>query len=101
MTKEDFLKLIANAECFNSELDRWSDFGIDLFELPIAEISWDFFNIAIQSAFTNQGVDNINWWLFEKRTPYGKILEIIDSSGNIIPTNTIEDLWELVKDDRK
>lgn len=101
MDKENFLKLITNAECYSKELDRWSEFGIDLFELPIAEISWDFFNIAIQSVFTTQGIDNINWWLFEKKTPYSKNLEIRDSSGNIIPTDTIEDLWELVKNYRK
>ena len=101
MTKEYFLKLIANAECFNSELDRWAEFGIELFELPIAEISWDFFNIVIQSAFTNEGVDIINWWLFEKRISCEEVLEIRDNSGSIIPSDTIEDLWNIVKEYRK
>ena len=32
MTKEGFIKLIENAQNYNKELDRWSDFGIDLFE---------------------------------------------------------------------
>ena len=28
MTKEGFIKLIENAQNYNKELDRWSDFGI-------------------------------------------------------------------------
>ena len=98
MNKEGFIKLIENAQNYSKELDKWYDFGIDLFELPISELSWNFFNIAIEEVFTDDGVDWINWWLFEKPGFRGEVNQAYDEDGNIIPTDTIEDLWNLVKD---
>ncbi len=103
ITKESFTKLIKNAQNYNKELDRWSDFGIDLFELPISELGWEFLNIALPELFTDEGVDWINWWLFEKPGLFKNSLsnETYDEDGNIIPTDTIDDLWNLVKDYQK
>lgn len=97
MTKEGFIKLIENAQNYNKELDRWSDFGIDLFELPISELGWNFLNVVLPELFSDEGVDWINWWLFEK--PGGDPNQAYD--GNVIPTDTIDDLWNIVKDYQK
>lgn len=99
MTKEGFIKLIENAQNYNKELDRWSDFGIDLFELPISELGWDFLNIVLPELFSDEGVDWIDWWLFEKPRFGGD--QAYDENGNVIPTDTIDDLWNIVKDYQK
>lgn len=102
ITKEEFIQLIENAKNYNKELDRWNDFGIELFELPISELSWKFLDISLSIIFYIDGVDWINWWLFEKPGILGnKPNEAYDKEGKIIPTDTIDDLWELVKDYRK
>lgn len=101
MTKEGFVKLIENAQNYSNELDRWSDFGIDLFELPISELSWNFFNVVLPELFSDKGVDWINWWLFEKPGFGEKLNQAYDENGNVIPTNTIDDLWNIVKDYQK
>lgn len=99
MTKEGFIKLVENAQNYSKELDRWSDFGIDLFELPISELGWDFLNIVLPELFSDEGVDWIDWWLFEKSGFGGD--QAYDENGNVIPTDTIDDLWNIVKDYQK
>lgn len=101
MTKEGFIKLIENAQNYNKELDRWSDFGIDLFELPISELGWNFLNVVLPELFSDEGVDWINWWLFEKPGFGGDPNQAYDEDGNVIPTDTIDDLWNIVKDYQK
>lgn len=101
MTKEGFIKLIENAQNYNKELDRWSDFGIDLFELPISELGWNFLNVVLPELFSDEGVDWINWWLFEKPGFRGDPNQAYDEDGNVIPTDTIDDLWNIVKDYQK
>lgn len=101
MTKEGFIKLIENALNYSKELDRWSDFGIDLFELPISELGWNFLNVVLPELFSDEGVDWINWWLFEKPGFGGDPNQAYDEDGNVIPTDTIDDLWNIVKDYQK
>lgn len=101
MTKEGFIKLIENALNYSKELDRWSDFGIDLFELPISELGWNFLDVVLPELFSDEGVDWINWWLFEKPGFRGDPNQTYDENGNVIPTDTIDDLWNIVKDYQK
>lgn len=101
MTKEGFIKLIENAQNYSKELDRWSGFGIYLFELPISELGWKFFNIALSELFSDEGVDWVNWWLFDKPGFGEDPNQAYDEDGNVIPTDTIDDLWNIVKDYQK
>lgn len=97
MTKEGFIKLVENAQKYTDELDRWYDFGINLDELPISDLSWNFFNTAMSDVFTKDGLEWIDWWLYSipgKKTAY-------NPDGSIIPTDTLEDLWNIVKDYQK
>lgn len=99
MTKEGFEKLIVNAQNYQKELDRWANFGIELFELPISEYGWNFLNIALLELFSEEGVDWVNWWLFEKPGIFGgESNQAWDKDGNVIPTDTIDDLWNLIKE---
>lgn len=102
MTEKGFVKLIETAQKYSKELDRWDDFGIELYDLPIAKLSWDFFDTAIEEIFTEEGVDWINWWLYDRVSFIdGSINEAHNPDGSVIPTDTIADLWNLVKDCQK
>ena len=101
MTKEGFIKLIENAQNYDKELDRWYDFGIELYEFPVSELGWRFLNITLPELFSDDGVDWINWWLFEKPGLRGEPNQAYNEDGSIIPTDTIDDLWELVKEYQK
>ena len=49
--------------------------------------------------FDEEGADTIDWWLYEKnfRSDY----KMWDKDGNEIPTETTDDLWEIIKNNRK
>ena len=102
MTKEGFIKLIENAQNYNKELDKWHDFGIDLFDLPISELGWNFFDTILQELFTDEGIEWITWWVYDRISIItGEPLKVHDNNGNVIPTDTIDDLWNLVKYSQK
>lgn len=62
-----------------------------------------FLDTVLPELFSDEGVDWVNWWLFEKPGLFKNSLpnEAYDEDGNIIPTDTIDDLWNLVKDYQK
>lgn len=102
ITKEQFIKIISLAQDYEKEVDRWDDFGIPIYEMPIGEIHGQLLDILLENVFTVDGVDWINWWLYERISIItGEPLEAYNEDGSIIPTDTVEDLWNLVKDYRK
>lgn len=99
LTKKDFIDFINIASNYDAELTRWSDFGIDLFELPIAELGWYLFTIFVETHFNEDGQDWINWYMYDRVSVVSKeVLPCYDENGQIFYVNTPEDLWELVKD---
>lgn len=102
ITKEQFIKIISLAQDYEKEVDKWDDFGIQIYEMPIGEIHGQLLDILLENVFTVDGVDWINWWLYERISIItGEPLEAYNEDGSIIPTDTVEDLWNLVKDYRK
>ena len=98
MTKEGFIKLIENAQNYSKELDRWHDCGIDLFDMPVSELGWNFFDTILQEFFTDDGIDWIMWLLYViSSITTGEFLKAQNKNGDVIPTDTIDDLWNLVK----
>lgn len=97
MTKELFTKMILEIQNFGNIVDRMCDvLGTNFFESPLAEVGWDLINTLINSHFDEEGQDWINWWLYEKDG--NPELKAWDENDNEIPTETIDDLWNLVKD---
>lgn len=97
MTKELFTKMILEIQNFGNIVDRICDvLGTNFFESPLAEVGWDLINTLINSHFDEEGQDWINWWLYEKDG--NPELKAWDENDNEIPTETIDDLWNLVKD---
>lgn len=97
ITKEQFVKLITDNRKHNDRLDEVEDvLGYDCDWVEYGNI---LFDEVLGLLFQEEGVDDINWWLYEKcgRPDY----KMWDKDGNEIPTETLDDLWEIVKDYRK
>ena len=89
MTKEEFVRDIIMVLEQDALIDKHSDFLN--FECPLCQFGFIMFDKLMEASFTKEGDDWISWWLWERpRQAY-------DQDGNIIPTETIDDLWELVK----
>lgn len=102
ITKEQFIKVINLAQNYEDEVAKLNDVHINIWEMPIGEIHGQLFDMLIENAFTIDGVDWISWWLYERISIIsGEPLPAYNKDGSIIPTDTVEDLWDLVKDYRK
>jgi hypothetical protein len=100
ITKEQFIKLITDNRKHNDRLDEVEDvLGLAIYDCDWVEYGNILFDEVLGLLFQEEGVDDINWWLYEKcgRPDY----KIWDKDGNEIPTETLDDLWEIVKDYRK
>lgn len=103
ITKEQFTELINTILAFNKELDRWHEFGIDLFDLPIGDISTRMSELTYTNLFDDKGIDWINWWLYDRPALFEDYEpnKAYNEDGSEIPTETIDDLWNLVEKFRK
>ena len=100
ITKEQFIKLITDNRKHNDRLDEIEDvLGLAIYDCDWVEYGNILFDEVLGLLFQEEGVDDINWWLYEKcgRPDY----KMWDKDGNEIPTETLDDLWEIVKDYRK
>ena len=100
ITKEQFIKLITDHRKHNDRLDEVEDvLGLAIYDCDWVEYGNILFDEVLGLLFQEEGVDDINWWLYEKcgRPDY----QMWDKDGNEIPTETLDDLWEIVKDYRK
>lgn len=100
ITKEQFIKLITDNRKHNNRLDEVEDvLGLAIYDCDWVEYGNILFDEVLGLLFQEEGVDDINWWLYEKcgRPDY----KMWDKDGNEIPTETLDDLWEIVKDYRK
>jgi hypothetical protein len=97
MTKELFTKMILEIQNFSNRVDQLCDvLCTDFFESPLVDSGWNLINLLVESHFDEEGQDWVNWWLYEKDG--NPELKAWDENDNEIPTETIDDLWNLVKD---
>lgn len=103
ITKEQFTELINTILSFNKELDRWNEFGIDLFNLPIGDLSAKMSNLTYTNLFDYEGIDWIDWWLYERPALFegDEVNKAYNEEGTEIPTETVDDLWNIVEKFRK
>lgn len=98
ITKDEFITLIDDYQKWSEQVDKASEvLGIStLFESNLIDYTSRLFDKTINILFDENGTDNIYWWLYEKSgRPDFKMW---DKEGNEIPSETIDDLWEIVKD---
>ena len=102
MEKCNFVAMINAIERYDAEVERWADFGIELYELPICELTWEIINMYLEEMFTRDGVDWINWYIYERKSIFtGEVLPCFDEEGKEFYVNTPEDLWKLVEQHQK
>jgi hypothetical protein len=111
---KDFKKAIVSYINFDKYVGELNRIGIDLIEGQSFTTAGTLLDLLWQTNFTEEAMDTINWFLFE----YHDLLDDFDTYGNHIgealepamwdsdtnkeiPMNTIEDLWNYVKDFRK
>ena len=103
ITKEDFIKIIEYIKEINKESDKWSDVGIDFIMTNLGNSICIFQDIVLQAMFIDKGVDWIDWWLYEKPALFegDEPNKAYNEDGSEIPTETVDDLWNIIKDYRK
>lgn len=100
ITREKFNEIITSLLTINTEVDTLYDMGIDMIESHIFIQYGKMVDIVLDSLYTKEGQNLINWWLYE--VPLNKdLVKIWDDKGEEIKCETIEDLWELTKKYRK
>lgn len=101
ITKEEFIDLILKQQKWFNRVDEVSEaLNIPtLFESDLVEYTAILFDKTIGFLFNEEGIEDINWWLYEKSG--NSKLKMWDAEGKEIPTDTVEDLWNLVKDNQK
>ena len=103
ITKEQFTKVIEDTLKLNKEYDRWDDFGINLWELPIGDTEASLAESIWNIVFDEDGVDWINWWIYERPALFegDEVNKAYNENGSEIPTETVDDLWNIVEKFRK
>ena len=102
MEKCNFVAMVNAIEKYDAEIERWNDFGIELYELPICELTWEIINMYLEEMFNKDGVDWINWYIYERKSIFtGEVLPCFDEEGKEFYVNTPEDLWKLVEQHQK
>ena len=102
MEKCNFVAMVNAIEKYDAEVERWNDFGIELYELPICELTWEIINMYLEEVFNEDGVDWINWYIYERKSIFtGEVLPCFDEEGKEFYVNTPEDLWKLVEQHQK
>lgn len=101
ITFENFKRFIEASELFNTNVDKLYDLKIDIIESELFKGYGHVEDILITSLFKENGIDYINWWLYERKDYNGHISNtLLDFERNEIEVNSIEELWDLVKDYR-
>lgn len=99
INQELFNTIISEVINFNEKVDNWEELvGPGIFETSMVQSSWKIIDFLILTNFNEEGQDWINWWLYEKSE--NPELKALDAEDKEIPTETIDDLWNLVKDYR-
>ena len=97
MNKDEFIKLVSEYQQWNSRIDEVGNvLNCELFEADWIEYAHSLFDFVLKKVFDSDGVDIVYWWLFEKS--YDNDLNMFDADHSEIPTETIDDIWMIVKD---
>ena len=95
--KEQFLRLINFKLEAITFIDEISEYISNKVIEKLMDNSGIEFNTILELTFNANGIDTINWWLYEKSISPDLSIYY---NGKELPSDTIEDLWELVKDNR-
>lgn len=95
ITKEKFIEIIKLHLVQDTTIDKLQELGIQTIESPLVEFGFLMFENLIEYTFSTEGKDWIFWWLYERNLLGGPFA--INEDGSELPTETIEDLWNIVE----
>lgn len=98
ITKEIFTNVITKHQIQSKKLDQLTELGFNIWDTQIIDFGWQIFDIFIETNFDEEGKDWIFWWLYERNETIFD--QAWDEYGNKIPTETIDDLWNLIEKHR-
>ena len=103
ITKEDFIKIIKYIKEINEESDKWSDVGIDFGMTNLGNSICIFQDVVLYAVLNEKGVDWVYWWLYERPALFegDEPNKAYNEDGSEIPTETVDDLWNIVEKFRK
>lgn len=100
ITKEEFIKLISEQKKWDDRLDEVGKaLNCNPLDMDWVEHGARLFDFTLNILFEEEGVDDITWWLWEKNG--SSEMKMWDKDGKEIPTETIEDLWNIVKNNQR
>lgn len=99
ITKGEFIELLNDRINWNDKVEQLCKLlKGNLWDSDIFNYGEILFEKILNLRFNDSGIDIIFWWLYERK--YDKDLNIkIDDKE--VPSDTLDDLWEIVKDYRK
>ena len=99
--KQLFCEVLQNLQFVNGRtLGMKHDYKINFMDYD------DPFYVTIENLlklhYTQEQQNVINWWLYDKYLPTGEVLMLTDKeTEEIIPSETPEDIWDLVQKQKK
>lgn len=97
--KNEFIKLIEDFQKYTEIFDELYKLKIEMINSDLHEYPCKLFDYIIDKSFNEVGQDWISYYLYE--IPFlGGNPEIEDENGKEIPLENLDDLWNLVKDER-
>ena len=100
ITKEEFIDFIEVHEKFNNDIDLLYDLKIDIINSFLFEAFGKVCDMLLNAAFTPDGVDWINWWLYEGKNLYTEERLPVYINDEKVLIETPDELWEIIKDYR-
>lgn len=101
ISKEAFLEIFIAIDRFVKESNIFLENKIlnSDYILDYSGLGWTAVETSLKCLFLKEGIDWIYWWFFDKPYVKGNI-KARNSLGEIIPTETPEDLWNIIEEYR-
>lgn len=97
--KNEFIKLIEDFQKYTEIFSKLYELKIDIINSDLHEYPCKLFDYIINISFNNNGQDWISYYLYE--IPFlGGNPKIKDENGKEISLENLDDLWNLIKDER-
>lgn len=98
ITKELFEQIIELQQEADTFIDKLEDMGLNLYDTPIFNTYGYYLDMLLTAYFTMEGHDWVNWYLFEKAG--NSEMKAYNEDESEIKLETLDDLWELIKNYR-
>jgi hypothetical protein len=74
-------------------LDEGHNMDMNKYNQIFFDIITDFFSFN----FSKKQINLINFYLYDRYSPDGSVLDLVDDNNNIVPLETSADLWHLLQ----